>query len=97
MRRTWRFLSFLFLAVCFALLIFDFVQFVASGGQDAYWALRDLLPLSVLSQIATWAALEESTWGNMNRLVLTPLVNAVPLWSMSLLIALICWALGRRA
>ena len=55
-----------------------------------------LLPSSTEAQVRTWAALEGSTWGNVNRILLEPLMSHTPLWVVLLILALIFRLLGRK-
>ncbi len=97
MRSIWLTLGIVFLIGSFALLIADFWRFIASGGETAYLRIATLLPATWLSQIETWAALEGSTWANINRVLIQPLVLRTPLWAPSLLLALIFRLMGRKS
>ena len=96
MRQVWRILSGGFLAICFGLLVIDFVQFMTSGGDATYLSTARLLTPGLIAQVDIWAGQEGTTWGNICRLVLRPLLTATPLWGLALILALGFRVLGRR-
>jgi len=95
-RGVWLSLGFVFLALSFALLITDYARFVASGGESMSARFALLLPASWIGQVEAWASLEASTWGNVNRMLILPLVFGTPLWVPCVLLALIFRLLGRK-
>lgn len=81
------------LLACFALLVWDFLGFVLTDGQQGYLALAALLPPSLLDAVTQAATLEGTTWSNVNRLALLPLLTLTPLWAVCLVLALIAHVL----
>ena len=60
------------LLICFILIGVDFWRFFASQGDMRGLSIDGLLGQGFEAQLASWAALEDSTWGNINRLLLRP-------------------------
>ena len=93
MRQVLSALAVLALITCFALLATDFWRFFTTQGQDPGLRLGSLVGQNARDAVANWAALEGSTWGNFNRVLLQPLVLGTPLWAVSLVLASALWLL----
>lgn len=93
MRQALSFLAVLALLTCFGLLAIDFWRLFASEGQAAGLRLGSLIGQGGLADVQRWAALEGSTWGNLNRIIILPLMTRTPLWAVALVAAVVLWAL----
>ena len=93
MRQALSFLAALALLACFGLLVADFWRLFASEGQAEGLRLGSLIGQGGLADVQRWAALEGSTWGNLNRILILPLMTRTPLWAVALAISVILWAL----
>ena len=96
MHRVFSILAGLALLICFALLALDFWRFFSSEGQLRGLTIDGLFGAGFEAQLAAWAALEESTWGNISRLLLRPVFHYTPLWVVFLLLALIFRIFGQK-
>lgn len=91
----WSVLSRLALAGCFFLLLYDFLGFFYSEDEPAYLTISSVVSEVNLGQVNLWSMQQDTTWGNITRLVLKPFISWVPLWLLFCLLALVFRSFGR--